>query len=670
VTPFLLLLGAPCLLLVLGIAAAAAGRRARAAEVLGAYMGAGVNLLGLAATIAAALMAGGASLTISLPWMPAIGGSFSLTLDPLACLFLCVLYLLSASCSLFGGPYLRASRAGTRAGSSWLAFHALTASMAMVVLAANGVLFLAAWEIMTFSSWFLVTFEHEDERARHAGVTYLVASQIGAAFLLALFTLLGAASPGAEGAALDFSRFGALPVRTASTAFLLGLVGFGTKAGVMPLHVWLPEAHPAAPSHVSALMSGVMIKTGIYGILRLLGFLGGVQAWWGWTLLAVGVVSGVLGVLYALAQHDIKRLLAYHSVENIGIICIGLGVGVLGAAGNMPLVSLLGFGGALLHVVNHALFKGLLFLGAGSAAGAAGTRALEALGGLMKRMPATGILFLVGAAAICGLPPLNGFVSELLVITGAVRAVTGPGAALAAAGAAALAAMALIGGLAIACFAKAFGIAFLGEPRSAGAAAARESPAPMIAAMAVIAAACAAVGLLGSAAVRVMAPLLATFAGVDETAAADLLGPARGSLGMAAVVAGAAVAAALVLAGLRALLLSRRQQRRGPTWDCGYAAPAPRMQYTASSFAAPLLSTFRAVVPARHAGPRSLTLFPEKASYHSEAPDIFEHGVFRPLFAAVGRLFSRLGWLQHGNLRLYVLYIALTLLVLLVWNLG
>ena len=268
---------------------------------------------------------------------------------------------------------------------------------------------------MSLASFFLVMFDDEKESVRRAGWIYLVAMHLGTAFLLAMFLLLGQERRLAGfRAALGRAR------RRSGVLFLLAVVGFGTKAGFIPLHVWLPEAHPAAPSHVSAVMSGVMIKTGIYGLLRMLTLLGPPPAWWGWTLLGIGVVSGVLGVLFALAQHDLKRLLAYHSVENIGIIALGLGVGLLGISYGNPTMAALGFAGGLLHVVNHAVFKSLLFLGAGSVLHATGTGEIDRLGGLLKRMPVTGATFLVGAAAISGLPPLNGFVSEFLIYLGAL----------------------------------------------------------------------------------------------------------------------------------------------------------------------------------------------------------------------------------------------------------
>ncbi|HTP58237.1 MAG TPA: proton-conducting transporter membrane subunit, partial [Spirochaetia bacterium] len=351
----------PALLLLVGLVALLSAARTRLSHALGAAGAAGASLLGFSITVLQLVTGQGG--TFSAPWNTSIGASFSIGLDALSGFFLLPIYGLSAVCAVFGFGYLRGhgdnAVENQSAGSSWFFFCILAASMALVVLARNAVLFLAAWEIMSLSSWVLVTHAHQEEEARQAGITYLVATQIGTAFLLAMFLILGsAASSGApaatlaganEGAVLDFSRFSSAAGQTllpaSGAVFLLSLVGFGTKAGIVPLHVWLPEAHPAAPSHVSALMSGVMIKTGIYGILRILTFLGAPQAWWGWALVAAGAVSGIVGVVFALAQHDIKRLLAYHSVENIGIILLGLGVGLLGVSYNAPAVAVLGFAG-------------------------------------------------------------------------------------------------------------------------------------------------------------------------------------------------------------------------------------------------------------------------------------------------------------------------------------
>ena len=440
------------------------------------------------------------------------------------------------------------------------------------------------------------------------------------------------------------------------------------------MHVWLPEAHPAAPSHVSAVMSGVMIKTGIYGLLRTLTLLGEPPAWWGWTLLAVGAVSGILGVLYALSQHDLKRLLAYHSVENIGIIALGLGVGLLGTSWKNPAMAALGFTGGLLHVVNHAVFKSLLFLGAGSVLHAAGTGEIDRLGGLLKRMPVTGATFLIGAAAISGLPPLNGFVSEFLIYLGAVAGLGGEAHATSARvlmSVLVVGGLALIGGLAAACFAKAFGIVFLGEPRSTEAAGAHEAAAPMRWPMIALAGLCVFIGLSAPLWPRVLAPAVAVIVPEQgplsqsergDVAVAPLLGIMLGSYILLGLI--------VLLAHLRQKLLAGRRVEQSVTWDCGYAAPTPRMQYTASSFAQPLLLLFRLFLQPRDEIHEPHGLFPQQASLHSHTPDLFRRWLYEPLFLGIAWLASKLRWFQEGRIQIYVLYIALTILVLLIWKLG
>lgn len=590
------------------------------------------------------------------------GGSFYVGLDALSALFLVPILALSALGLLYGSEYMAHSR---RPRGHWLFYNLLTASMALVVLARNGVLFLVAWETMAVASFFLVTTDDDRESVREAGWTYLVATHLGTAFLLGLFALLGRYA-----GSLDFDRFEALaglPAGAAAAAFLLAVVGFGAKAGFVPFHVWLPEAHPAAPSHVSAVMSGVMIKTGIYGLVRALTFLGPPPAWWGWTLVALGLVCGIGGVLFALAQHDLKRLLAYHSVENIGIITLGLGTGLLGLAKGVPAVAVLGFAGALLHVINHAVFKGLLFLGAGSVLHAAGTGDIDHLGGLIKRMPRTALAFLVGAAAIAGLPPLNGFVSEYLIFLASFRGATSPATGLAVPLMVGLAGLALISGLAAACFAKAFGIVFLGEPRSAHVEHAHDPGAPMRLAQGVLAGACVAIGLAAPLSVHAVLPAAGVAMGLPAT---DVLGTHAPGLGGITTSFAALFALAAALAWLRRRLLAGRAVGETGTWDCGYAAPTARMQYTASSFAQPLTDLFQAVLRTRAALTPPQGLFPGAAACATHTPDVCREGLYRPLFEALGRGLVGLRRLQHGNLHLYILYIALTLLVLLAWKLG
>lgn len=604
---------------------------------------------------------------VRLPWAMPLG-SATLGLDPLSAVFAAVIAVVVAMTALYGIGYMAHPHGHVNVASAAFFFNLLAATMLVVVTARNGLLFLMAWEGMSLASFFLVISEYERESTRRAGWIYLVAMHLGTAFLLVMFLLLGR-----DSGSLDFNRFAVAPA-AAGTVFLLALVGFGTKAGFMPLHVWLPEAHPAAPSHVSAVMSGVMIKTGIYGLLRTMSYLGPMPAWWGWTLVAVGVVSGILGVLFALAQQDLKRLLAYSSVENIGIIALALGVGMLGVSYDIPAMALLGFTGGLLHIINHAIFKSLLFLGAGAVHHGTGSRNIDQLGGLLKRMPITGTAFLVGACAICGLPPLNGFVSELLIYLGAMAPIADgvrvSGASWALLGVLVVGGLALIGGLAAACFTKAFGCVFLGEPRSSQASEAREVAPTMRAAMLLLAAACLAIGLAApiwpivlQGAVAQVIPLAA------RPAALATIGHATQPLMVLAVASWSLLGLAGFVAIVRAELLRRRQVQRGPTWDCGYATPTARMQYTASSFASPLVGLFRILLRTQVREESPQGFFPSRARFDSETSDVFQKYVYRPFFAAVAHGASMLRWLQQGRLQFYVLYIALTVFVLLVWTL-
>lgn len=650
-----ILLWSAGILLITGLASAWAGRWSGRSAVFLGFSGAGVACLaGLAA--AGLALAGRAQGAVALPWrMP--HGSFALGLDPLSSFFLIPLFLLSGLAAVYALGYFKPCP-GRNAGRFWFFYNALVASMVLAVLARNGVLFLVAWEAMSLASFFLVVFDDAEAGTRDAGWVYLVATHIGTAFLIALFILLGRQS-GSQA----FAAFAA-PAGSAGLLFLLALIGFGTKAGLFPLHVWLPEAHPAAPSPVSAVMSGVMIKTGIYGIVRTLAILGAVPGWCAWLVLGVGAVSGIFGVLFALAQHDLKRLLAYHSVENIGIIALGLGLGMLGVHYGAPAVAALGFAGGLLHVLNHAVFKGLLFLGAGAVAQAAGTRNIERLGGLLKRMPWTGAAFLAGSVAICGLPPFNGFASEFLIYVGAFKTILTNGG-LALGGLVAVIALALIGGLAAACFTKAFGIVFQGEPRSPAAAAAHEVAVSMRGPMVVLAALCLGIGLAAGLVVRFLEPAVAQLAGpIALPDAPRWIFPVSGGALLLLL-----VALVWALACLRWRLLAGRPVRETVTWDCGYAAPTPSMQYTATGFAQPLTHGARAILRPHVDAHLPQGMFPTSASYESHVPDVARVRLFDPLFKRTADLLGRLRWLQQGQVHFYVLYIVVALLVLLAWAL-
>jgi formate hydrogenlyase subunit 3/multisubunit Na+/H+ antiporter MnhD subunit len=451
--------------------------------------------------------------------------------------------------------------------------------------------------------------------------------------------------------------------------FILALIGFGSKAGIVPLHVWLPEAHPAAPSHVSAVMSGVMIKTGIYGVIRTLTWLGTPSVGWAIILIAIGSVSGILGVLLALAQHNLKRLLAYHSVENIGIIFLGLGLGVLGQAKGLTILVILGYGGALLHVFNHAVFKGLLFLGAGSVLHGTGTLDIEKLGGLLKRMPWTGIAFLTGAIAICGLPPFNGFVSEFMIYLGAFNAIKSTDSLDALPAIIAIVSLAMIGGLAVACFTKAFGIIFLGEPRTPEATEVHESESAMRWPMIVLAVLCLLIGLSAPLILGVLQPVVLATTGISPLHLFDLSDQMQAPLTIIVVVSLIFAGFIAALAWLRRSILRSKPTSQTVTWGCGYAQLTPRMQYTASSFTQPLMSLSVGLILLNRCVSKPAGFFPKSGSFHSESPDMIESGFWKPFFKGVEWLLLRFRWLQMGSIHLYILYITLTLIALLIWKL-
>jgi hydrogenase-4 component B len=422
-------------------------------------------------------------------------------------------------------------------------------------------------------------------------------------------------------------------------------------------------------------MSGVMIKTGVYGLIRTITILGEIPPWCGWTLIVVGVASGILGVLFALAQHDLKRLLAYSSVENIGIIAIGLGVGMLGVSYQIPSMAILGFLGALLHVINHALFKSLLFLGAGAVQHATGTRDMDRLGGLLKNMPVTGGTFLVGSCAISALPPLNGFVSELMIYLGVLAGITdvncSGGMTWVLLCVLVIGGLGLIAGLATACFTKAFGCVFLGEPRTEEAKHTHEAGLTMRIAMLILAAACILIALTVPLWPIVLRSAVASinpafFLQIQELTYSSAVLP----LGILCAASWSLIILIGIAYVIRKRLLSTRNVTQTPTWDCGYSAPTARMQYTASSFTSPLTIIFRMFLRPKTKLLPPHGYFPSQASYRSETPDVFRDYLYRPVFFAIAWAASKLRCLQHGRIQLYVLYIALTVLILLIWNLG
>lgn len=590
------------------------------------------------------------------PWsLP--GGSFHVAMDGLSACFLLPVFLLSGLGAVYGLTYWAQSEHPSNGGLLRFSYGVMAAAMALLLIARNALLFLMAWEIMALAGFFLIATEHERREVQEAGWVYLAAAHLSSlllfGFFVASFALTGT---------FEMQPFAARPEH-ASLLFILGLAGFGVKAGLFPLHVWLPSAHANAPSHVSALFSGIVIKMGVYGVMRMCWMFPNPPLWWGSLILTLGVVSGILGVAFALGQHDIKRLLAYHSIENIGIIFMGLGLAMVGRSLHQPALIALGMAGAVLHVWNHGLFKALLFLAAGAVIHATHTRDIEHLGGLAKRMPHTALLFLVGAVAICGLPPLNGFISELFIYLGLLRAYAfdardWPLAPFAAA------ALALIGGLAVACFVKVYGIVFLGEPRSDCAEQGKDAPASMIAPMRVLAGLCILIG---------MAPLAAT--GFMERATADWLNVSQSDASALGTVVPLpyVMAFGVALAAGAGLLFAVLWRARGKatttftgTWDCGYVMPGPRMQYTASSFAQMLVDMFGWALTPHVSKARCEGYWPRSIAFRSHVPDTVLDRLAIPVFKRTADLLANVRFLQQGRAQLYLAYIVAALLALLV----
>jgi hydrogenase-4 component B len=626
-------------------------RTARAGERIAAVVMAAGAMLGFAGASIAAFAE--AAPAIDLPW-PVPGGAFSVSVDPISALFLAPIFFVGLLGSIYGLEYWPQSTYPENGRKLRLFYGVLAASLALLVVARNSILFLGAWEVMAVAAFLLITTQDENPKVRETGLLYLVLTHVGTLSLFAMFALLRGATGGfaiAPGAAPSPA--------VANAIFVLAITGFGLKAGLMPMHIWLPSAHANAPSHVSALMSGVLIKMGIYGLVRVTSLFPAPPAWWGTTLLVLGGASGVLGVAYALGQHDIKRLLAYHSVENIGIIVMGLGLAVIGRSAHRPELMLLGIAGALLHTWNHGLFKALLFLSAGSLIHATGTRTIDRMGGLARAMPRTALAFLVGAVAICGLPPLNGFVSEYLLYVGFFHTIARPGGDTFLVGAFGAPSLALIGALAVACFVKVFGAVFLGAPRSPATRAAHESGRAITGSMGALVAACA---LLGFAPLLVV-PLLdrAAVAWAPEIAPHLARLAVITSLGWIGASSALLVATTVALGSILRARVHAAPASAALTWDCGYAAPSARMQYTASSFADTIVAFFgRALRPASH-DPTLHGLFPAASTFESHVDDAILDRVLVPATRSTARAFGWFRWVERGNSQLYIILILVAI---------
>ncbi|MFH2128724.1 MAG: proton-conducting transporter membrane subunit [bacterium] len=586
------------------------------------------------------------------------GLPFQFSLDPISAFFLVPVFVISLLGRVYGFHYLNNPDRVLGIAVNHFFYSLLVVSMVMVVYASDIFSFAIAWEVMSISSFFLVIYDFHKKSTRKAAYLYFVFTQAGALLIFAGFGVLFAAT-----GSFGFERLGALSADIKMLVFLLLLFGFGSKAGMFPLHIWLPHAHPAAPSHVSAIMSGVMIKMGIYGIIRFYCLLDTDSILLGQIVLLFGICSGVFGVVQALGQDSLKRLLAYSSVENIGIILIGLGIGMIGRSLHQPAMALLGFSGAFLHILNHAAFKSLLFMGAGSIIQRTGIEVIDQMGGYLKKMKVTGTTFLVGSLAISGLPPFNGFISELLIYYAGFEGIHFnevrfiPSALV-------ILSLALIGGLALACFTKVMGIAFLGEPRKTPDRAVTESGVAMQIPMVVLAIICFLIGVFPGLFIRMTLHATRLIPGVATGAAiSPFLGVSR-QISMAVLLF---ILLVTVLWLLRTLLYKNKRVTISSTWGCGFTKSSPRIQYTGASYVETLLNFFKPMAPKDVVTTDITGHFPAGTYYHGRVVDLAETALLRLLIRPVEQVFNRLRWIQHGDIHLYIGYILLAVILLLLF---
>ncbi len=595
---------------------------------------------------------------------------FGFFVDGLSAFFILVISIAALAVSIYSTGYVREYFGKKNIGYLGFLYNVFVLSMILVVTASNAVMFLIVWELMSVISYFLVIYEHEKPETRKAGFIYIVMTHIGTGFIILSFLILAGASGSFN---FDSMSGVSLPPLLKDLVFIFALIGFGTKAGIVPLHIWLPYAHPAAPSNVSALMSGVMIKTAIYMLIRVsFDFLGATSMWWGMALLIIASASALLGVMYALMEHDMKRLLAYHSVENIGIILIGVGVGMIFMSLGHPELAAFGLIAALYHTMNHAVFKSLLFMGAGSLIYSTHTKNIEEMGGLIKKMPWTALFFLIGSVSISALPPFNGFVSEWLTFQSQLLSINLSDNITKIAILSSGAALALTSALAAACFVKAFGISFLALPRSEHAKHAKEVPASMLFGMGILSVLCIALGIF---------PFY--FAGILDEIASPLVGTSVISKITFdfSIASGAGSISTLWIFLLLFILLpiililalaagGRTGTKTYETWGCGQPVTTGRNEYTATAFSKPIRMWFVNIYrPHReiHTTYAGSPYFKERFAFESEIEPIFEKYLYSPVAWIVLALSRVLRVIQTGSIHLYLLYILITLVIALIY---
>ncbi|MBI0584578.1 MAG: hydrogenase 4 subunit B [Methanomassiliicoccus sp.] len=666
------------------LAALLLGRWERACRTV-SFASAAVSAV-LGALISLEVLAGGGTVVVTLPTAVAAFGHFSFTVDRLSAFFMLTVSVLSVCVAIYSVGYTREYEGRYGPGTMGFLFNVFLLSLFLVVTASNAILFLIMWETMALSSYLLVVYEHRNRESVSSGLTYVAMTHLGTALISVAFLIMWLHTPERS---FDFDAFrelgaaGLLPGAARAAAFVLLLAGFGTKAGLVPLHVWLPQAHPAAPSNVSAMMSGVMVKTAVYMLIRCyFDFLGVTDSWWGLVILLVACVSALVGVLYALMEEDIKRALAYSTVENIGLIFIGLGAAMVfqsyylaDPVANAHLADLaaLALIAVLFHTLAHSLFKGLLFMGAGAVMYATHTRDLEELGGLAKRMRWTSVLFFIGALSISAIPPFSGFVGEWLLFQSLLltQNINDPMVNLLLP--VAVAVLALTGALAAACFVRIFGSTFLARPRSKHAAEAVEVPRTMLAGMGIAAALCVLMGLLSVLIVPAIDSVTSSILGVSigsKLVNGLVLSPPAGEFSsMSPLVIGALLLFIVPAAFLVVRRLGGRQAvARGDTWDCGTPLSS-RAEYTAAGFSEPINRIFRSIyrphveVKTEYTSSR---LIKRHISFSRSNEPLFERYLYGPAVALVVALARRVGVIQKGSIQAYLAYIFVILLALLV----
>ena len=613
-----------------------------------------------------AVLLTGTPLVDTVYFSPLIGG-VDFVIDPLSAFFVTIISVMSFVGTIYANGYMKPYlNKGMNVSSHCFFLMMLIASMLAVVTVQNALFFLIVWELMSLSSFFLVIFEGDKKEVMSAGIKYLVYMHLSVIFIIAAFVLLHIQSSSLN--FVDFIDVLNSNSHFANIVFFLGFLGFGIKAGFVPFHNWLPDAHPAAPSHVSAIMSGVMIKTGIYGILRLLTLITVPSKYIAYTVFVIALVTALYGILYALAQRDLKKLLAYSSIENIGIIGLGIGLGMIGLAYSNTLVAALGFAGGLLHILNHSIFKQLMFFGAGAVYNQTHTRDMEVLGGLIKKMPKTATLFILGSVAISGLPPFNGFVSEFLIYAGMLFGMLKSNVALLITLVLAVAGLAMVGTMAVLCFSKTSSVTFLGQPRNQEIFEhANEVPKTMWIPMLILAIATLFIGLFSPIVLTLMFGAISMFINPDEMFAIFPV------LNIAQIIAiSMFVLLAMILVILLIKVFSRKKTTQHTTWGCGYNRGNSHIQYTGASYVSLFLSTLKPLFKRVTSIKKPKELFPKEAHYVQDIEDIEEAYIVKPIIKWDEKILSKFERIQSGNIQQYIAYglvfLVLAIIGLIFWG--